>query len=160
MKDLQQRVIFNNGANSCEVINEIALKVKSDLPLKSRAAVTNFEEQLSKSEDYCREFVRIVNQVGGANGKEYTERVLNTIFSPSFAAENTWEGKKTKYKINNLKLIKICEDAILKKFSSWDSAQFSKVGTNGFRLGNQRAGQQPGQKEKLNTQPKDAETTQ
>ncbi|KAK0158062.1 hypothetical protein PV327_011183 [Microctonus hyperodae] len=160
MKDLQQRVIFNNGANSCQVINEIAVKVKNDLPLKSRDAVTDFEEQLSESKDYCREFVRIVNQVGGSNGKEYTERVLNTIFTPSFAAENTWEGKKTKYKINNLKLIKVCEDAILKKFSSWDSAQFSKAGNNWFRLGNQRAGQQPGQKEKQNTQQRDPETSE
>lgn len=49
--------------------------------------------------------VRIVNQVP----KEYTERVFNKIFAPSFAADNTWEGKKTKYKINDLKLIKICE---------------------------------------------------
>lgn len=58
--------------------------------------------------------VRIVNQVGGANAKEYTERVFNKIFAPSFAADNTWKGKKTKYKINDLKLIKICEGEINK----------------------------------------------
>lgn len=53
--------------------------------------------------------IRTVNQIGGANGKDYTERVLNAIFSQSFATDNTWEGKKTKYKVNKLNLINICE---------------------------------------------------
>lgn len=39
-------------------------------------------------------------------------------------------------------------EVILKKISTWDSAEFSKAGTNWFPLGNQRAGQQPKQVEK------------
>lgn len=50
-----------------------------------------------------------INQIGGANGKDYTKRVLDAIFSQSFATANTWEGKKTKYKFNKLNLINICE---------------------------------------------------
>lgn len=53
--------------------------------------------------------VKIVKQVGGSNARDCTERVLNLIFSQKFAATNTWEGKKTKYKVADLKLMKMCE---------------------------------------------------
>lgn len=57
IKDLKKRVIVNNDANPCETTNEIALKVKNDLPLKSREEVSAFETQLLILEDYRREFV-------------------------------------------------------------------------------------------------------
>lgn len=54
-------------------------------------------------------YIRKFKQVGGANGKEFTERALAIILSNKFAKENTWEGKITKYKVNTMKVIEICE---------------------------------------------------
>ncbi|XP_044741891.1 uncharacterized protein LOC123302863 [Chrysoperla carnea] len=143
MRDLKERVVANNDANNHgEVLNEIRSNIKNDLPLNSKEEVSAFNTKLLESKNYCQEFVKVIKQIGGAHGKEYTERVLNTIFSTSFAAENSWEGKKTKYKLNDLKVVKTCEEVILEKFPPWSSAEFSKVGTNWFRLGNQRAGLQ------------------
>ncbi|CAH2085676.1 unnamed protein product [Euphydryas editha] len=152
LKDIEQRLITKNGANSDIVNNEISLKIKETLPLDNKEDISAFEKKLL-SKNYNQEFVRIVKQIGGINGKDCTERVLNLIFSPTFAANNTWEGKKTKYKVADLKLMKICEGAILDKYPSWDSAEFSKASKNWFRLGNQRAGQQPKQVQKKTKSP-------
>ncbi|XP_015189856.1 PREDICTED: uncharacterized protein LOC107073679 [Polistes dominula] len=160
MKGLKQCVAVNNRGNAYDINSETALQMKKDLPLKSREEVNAFEKKLSNSQDYRQEFVRFINQIGGANGKDYTERVLNAIFSQSFATDNTWEGKVTKFKINKLNLITICEEIILKKFSYWDSVEFAKAGINWFRLGNQRAGKQPKQVEKKPKPPNNSNTKQ
>ncbi|KAK4882398.1 hypothetical protein RN001_005717 [Aquatica leii] len=98
MKDLKQRIVANNDPYNGELLTKIESKLKNDLPLNSREEVSAFNAKLLESKDYHREFVRVLKQVGGAN------------------ADNSWEGKKTKYKLNDLKLIKTCEKVILKKF--------------------------------------------
>lgn len=52
--------------------------------------------------------------------------------------------------IFNLKIL--FSEVVLAKFTSFDSAGFSKICNNWFRLGNQRAKQQPAQVQKQNQQ--------
>ncbi|KAH0552485.1 hypothetical protein KQX54_010903 [Cotesia glomerata] len=142
VRDLKQRSVSNNNGNS-GLDTAISTEVESHLKLDTRDKVTAFEVRLESCVEFKNEFIRKIKQVGGANGKDFTERALAFIFSNKFAKDNTWEGKITKYKINTLKVIEICEKIILEKFPTWDKAEFSKAGTNWFRLGNQRAGEQP-----------------
>ncbi|CAB3235369.1 unnamed protein product [Arctia plantaginis] len=151
VKDLKQRSVSNNNGNS-GLEPAISAEVESHLKLDTQEGVSAFETRLKTCKKFENEFVRKVKQVGGANGKDFTERALAFIFSNKFAKENTWEGKITKYKVNTLKVIDICEKVILEKFPTWDKAEFSKAGTNWFRLGNQRAGEQPKQVTKKTTQ--------
>ncbi|XP_044592185.1 uncharacterized protein LOC123270265 [Cotesia glomerata] len=152
LKDIDQRLSADNRPSSYSSENKTLSKVKKALPLKNKDDVTQFETDLEKVTDFRREFVKIVSQVGGANGKEFSERLLNVLFSPSFAQHNTWDGKKNKYKVADLIVVKICEEVVLAKFTSYDSAEFSKTCNNWFRLGNQRAKQQPAQVQKQNQQ--------
>ncbi|KAH0549728.1 hypothetical protein KQX54_013161 [Cotesia glomerata] len=144
VRDLKQRSVSNNNGNS-GLDTAISTEVESHLKLDTRDKVTAFEVRLESCVEFKNEFIRTIKQVGGANGKDFTERALAFIFSNKFAKDNTWEGKITKYKVNTLKVIEICEKIILEKFPTWDKAEFSKAGTNWFRLGNQRAGEQPKQ---------------
>ncbi|KAI4487689.1 hypothetical protein M0802_011951 [Mischocyttarus mexicanus] len=139
IKDLKQRLMANSSQICWNVNRDILTNIRKELPLNTQQTVTDFDTKLSTSKDYHQAFVTIIKQIGGINGEDHTKRVLNTIFSPLFAKDNTWEGKFTKFKVKNLIMIKTCEDVILQKFPTWDSAEFSKTGSNWFRLGNQRA---------------------
>lgn len=148
LKDIDQRLTADNHSSSYDLENKTLSNVKKALPLNNKDDIAQFETDLGKDTDFRREFVKIISQVGGANGKDFTERVLNVIFSPLFAQQNTWEGKKNKYKVANLRVVKICEEVVLTKFMSYDSAEFSRTCNNWFRLGNQRAKKQPAQVQK------------
>ncbi|GBP84937.1 hypothetical protein EVAR_59624_1 [Eumeta japonica] len=141
--DLKQRSVSNNG--NSRVNSAISEEVDTYLKLNTRDAVIAFEEKLATSTAFENEFTRKVKQVGGSNGKDFTERALAFTFTDNFAKDNTWEGKITKYKVNNLKVVAICEKIVFDKYPSFDKNEFSKAGTNWFRLGNQRAGSQPKQ---------------
>ncbi|GBP21812.1 hypothetical protein EVAR_6784_1 [Eumeta japonica] len=141
--DLKQRNVSNNG--NSRVNSAISEEVDTYLKLNTRDAVIAFEEKLATSTAFENEFTRKVKQVGGSNGKDFTERALAFTFTDNFAKDNTWEGKITKYKVNNLKVVAICEKIVFDKYPSFDKNEFSKAGTNWFRLGNQRAGSQPKQ---------------
>ncbi|KAH0552528.1 hypothetical protein KQX54_011654 [Cotesia glomerata] len=94
LKDIDQLLSADNRPSSYSSENKTLKKVKKALPLKNKDDITQFETDLEKFTDFRREFVKIVSQVGGANGKEFNERLLNVLFSQSFAQHNTWEGKK------------------------------------------------------------------
>ncbi|KAK0169362.1 hypothetical protein PV328_012144 [Microctonus aethiopoides] len=151
IQDLKQRYTVFENSDECTSAKSLILdKIKDFLPLENKEAVTEFELYLSKSVENRKGLQQISRQVGGTNGEDYSRRVFALLFSPSFAQNNTWEGKKTKYSIKNLTVIAIVEELILQKFPTWTSADFGKTGINWFRLGNQRSGKQPGQLQKKN----------
>ncbi|CAH0556700.1 unnamed protein product [Brassicogethes aeneus] len=55
-------------------------------------------------------------------------------------------------KENVIQRLQNVEEVILKKFPDWTCAEFEKTGLNWFRLGSQRSGNQPSQKQKRNSE--------
>ncbi|GBP72667.1 hypothetical protein EVAR_83177_1 [Eumeta japonica] len=91
VRDLKQRRTSNN-AGSSGVESATSAEVDTHLKLDTRDEVTACEERLESSAEFKNEFKQKVKQVGGTNGKEFTERALAFIFPNKFAKENTWEG--------------------------------------------------------------------
>ncbi|XP_029168722.1 uncharacterized protein LOC114938801 [Nylanderia fulva] len=124
----------SNRSTECENTRFSYEGAENRFPLETRAQLTEIEEILKTANSQENTEIRAyIQAIGGTGVDDAVKRTLYKVFSNKLAENYNWEGRRGKYPLQNLELIKVIFRSILHNISDSDRTKIQRRVMEWFR---------------------------
>ncbi|XP_029165713.1 uncharacterized protein LOC114936639 [Nylanderia fulva] len=109
--------------SKCTVASQAVVALHSIFPLKTKEQLHQLENELEIVEKETQ-LSAFFDTIGGLDPNETVKRSLIKTFSNKPATEFSWQGRKEKYKLCNLKIMDIMYRSLLARCINMDEKKF------------------------------------
>ncbi|XP_025262568.1 uncharacterized protein LOC112637337 [Camponotus floridanus] len=107
--------------------------IQDQLPIKIIDQLIHFDQSM-ENENVKKAFIMYVKRIGGANGTDNVKAIFKRIFTNHLGTKCSWLGQRNNFKICDLSLITVIQNAVLSTHYNFQEIHFQKAASEWFRL--------------------------
>lgn len=124
---------LENGKKKNDSDGEEVQIIQDQLPIKTIDQLIHFDQSM-ENENVKKAFIMYVKRIGGANGTDNVKAIFKRIFTNQLGTKCSWLGQRNNFKICDLSLITVIQNAVLSTHYNFQEIHFQKAASEWFRL--------------------------